>query len=166
MLYGLYCFKISEMLQAFAIKQDVLPGDCFPGAGFNLQLPRNKNSIRTAKEDNMTDNANFTSLGQAFSLGNGQESALNWLREKKIPVAVFLISGIKLEGVITSHDQYSLLLTDARGIQQLIYKAKISTITQVTASKPRSGRPFTRSGGRPGSPDQSAPDSRRPPQAN
>ncbi len=114
----------------------------------------------------MTDNANYTSLGQAFSLGNGQESALNWLREKKIPVAVFLISGIKLEGVITSHDQYSLLLTDARGIQQLIYKAKISTITQVTASKPRSGRPFTRSGGRPGSPDQSAPDSRRPPQAN
>lgn len=122
--------------------------------------------IRQVKEENMTDNANYTSLGQAFSLGNGQESALNWLREKKIPVAVFLISGIKLEGVITSHDQYSLLLTDARGIQQLIYKAKISTITQVTAAKPRSGRPFPRSGGRPSSPDQSASDTRRPPQAS
>jgi host factor-I protein len=126
----------------------------------------NCHGIKTAKEENMTDNANYTSLGQAFSLGNGQESALNWLREKKIPVAVFLISGIKLEGVITSHDQYSLLLTDARGIQQLIYKAKISTITQVTASKPRSGRPFPRSGGRPSSPDQNASEARKPPQAS
>ena len=87
----------------------------------------------------MTDNANYTSLGQAFSLGNGQESALNWLREKKIPVAVFLISGIKLEGVISSFDQYCLLLTDYRGNQQLIYKAKVSTIA-ISGPKKKDGQ--------------------------
>ncbi len=79
----------------------------------------------------MTDNTNFNSLEQAFSLGNGQEDALNWLRTTKQVVAVFLISGIKLEGVVTGHDQYSLLLTDSHGNKQLVYKAKISTITLV-----------------------------------
>ena len=106
----------------------------------------------------MTDNSKFTSLGQAFSIGNGQESALNWLKEKKIPVAVFLISGSKLEGVVTSHDQYSLLLTDSRGTQQLIYKAKISTITQVTSSKPKTGRSSYRPG-KPGISDRTSGDS-------
>ena len=108
----------------------------------------------------MTDNSKYTSLGQAFSIGICQESAFNWLKEKKIPVAVFLISGIKLEGVVTSHDQYSLLLTDSRGIQQLIYKAKISTITQTTSSKPKTGRPSFRTG-KPGSSDRISDDSHR-----
>ena len=76
----------------------------------------------------MTQNDNYQTLEQAFSLGNGQESALNWLYKNKQEVAVFLISGIKLEGTVTGHDQYSLLLTDSHVNQQLIYKAKISTI--------------------------------------
>ncbi len=70
----------------------------------------------------------FSSFEQAFSLGNGQDSALNWLRINKYPVAIFLISGIKLEGIITGFDPYCILLTDNVGNQQLIYKAKISTI--------------------------------------
>ena len=70
----------------------------------------------------------YKSLEQASSLGKGQDKALEWLVETKQPVAVFLISGIKLEGVISSFDQYCLLLTDYRGNQQLIYKAKVSTI--------------------------------------
>ncbi len=82
----------------------------------------------------MSENENYPTLEQAFSLGNGQETALNWLSRTKQTVAVFLISGIKLEGVVTSHDQYSLLLTDSHGNQQLIYKAKISTITVVQPS--------------------------------
>jgi|SRR5574344_204548 host factor-I protein len=89
----------------------------------------------------MTENENYASLEQAFSLGNGQETALNWLRKTKQSVAVFLISGIKLEGIVSGHDQYSLLLTDSHGNQQLIYKAKISTITQssgLNASKAHS----------------------------
>ena len=53
-----------------------------------------------------------------------------------VVVAVFIIiSGIKLEGTISGFDQYSVLLTDAHGNQQLVYKAKISTIAM------HSGRP-------------------------
>lgn len=88
------------------------------------------------------NNDNYNSLEQAFSLGNGQDSALNWLKNSKQAVAVFLISGIKLEGTVSGHDQYSLLLTDYHGNQQLIYKAKISTITlasQVSKSHNPSG---------------------------
>ena len=49
-----------------------------------------------------------------------------------------LVSGIKLEGVISGHDQYSMTLTDDHGCQQLIYKAKISTITIAnTSEKPQ-----------------------------
>jgi host factor-I protein len=79
----------------------------------------------------MSENENYGTIEQAFSLGNGQEAALNWLLQTKQTVAVFLISGIKLEGVVSGHDQYSLLLTDSHDNQQLIYKAKISTITIV-----------------------------------
>ncbi|MGN1393902.1 MAG: RNA chaperone Hfq [Succinivibrionaceae bacterium] len=85
------------------------------------------------------NNNNYTSLEQSFSLGNGQDSALNWLKNSKQQVAVFLISGIKLEGVVSGHDQYSLLLTDSHGNQQLIYKAKISTITLANQTKPHVG---------------------------
>ena len=82
-----------------------------------------------------TETQNFSTLEQAFSLGNGQDSALNWLRKNNSQVAIFLVSGIKLEGVISGFDQYSVLLTDANGNQQMIYKAKISTIAM------HSGRP-------------------------
>lgn len=78
-----------------------------------------------------TDNQNFTNLEQAFSLGNGQDAALNWLRKSHTTVAIFLVSGIKLEGVISGFDQYSVLLTDAHQNQQMIYKAKISTIAPI-----------------------------------
>jgi host factor-I protein len=75
-----------------------------------------------------SENQNYTNLEQAFSLGNGQDAALNWLRKSHTSVAIFLVSGIKLEGVISGFDQYSVLLTDAHNNQQMIYKAKISTI--------------------------------------
>ncbi len=78
-----------------------------------------------------SENQNFTNLEQAFSLGNGQDAALNWLRKSHTTVAIFLVSGIKLEGVISGFDQYSVLLTDAHQNQQMIYKAKISTIAPI-----------------------------------
>ena len=93
-----------------------------------------------------TETQNFSTLEQAFSLGNGQDSALNWLRKNRSQVAIFLVSGIKLEGVISGFDQYSVLLTDANGNQQMIYKAKISTIAMLTSrmggfQRPRRPRP-------------------------
>ena len=80
-----------------------------------------------------TESPSYSTIEQAFSLGNGQDSALNWLRKNRSQVAIFLVSGIKLEGTISGFDQYSVLLTDAHGNQQLVYKAKISTIAMHSA---------------------------------
>jgi host factor-I protein len=97
------------------------------------------NTTDTSVSDNAeVDVKSYKSLEQAFSLGNGQNTALNWLKETNQVVSVFLVSGIKLEGVISGHDQYSMTLTDDHGCQQLIYKAKISTITIAnTSEKPQ-----------------------------
>ncbi|MEE0987535.1 MAG: RNA chaperone Hfq [Succinivibrionaceae bacterium] len=77
----------------------------------------------------------YSTIEQAFSLGKGQDGALEWLKDTNQTVAVFLISGIKLEGTITHNDQFSILLTDTHGHQQLVYKAKISTVAQLGANQ-------------------------------
>lgn len=58
---------------------------------------------------------------------NVQDIFLNTLRKKKIPVTIFLSNGVKLQGNITSFDNFSLLLR--RGPQvQLVYKHTIATV--------------------------------------
>ena len=58
---------------------------------------------------------------------NVQDVFLNTLRKKKIPVTIFLSNGVKLQGNITSFDNFSLLLR--RGPQvQLVYKHTIATV--------------------------------------
>lgn len=58
---------------------------------------------------------------------NVQEDFLNNLRDNKISVTVFLVNGVKLQGLITWFDSFSLLLR-RDGHTQLIYKHAISTI--------------------------------------
>lgn len=56
-----------------------------------------------------------------------QEPFLNMLRKDKIPVAIYLVNGIKLQGEIESFDQYVIILRS--GISsQMVYKHAISTI--------------------------------------
>ena len=63
---------------------------------------------------------------------NIQDVFLNTLRKKKIPVTIFLSNGVKLQGNITSFDNFSLLLR--RGPQvQLVYKHTIATVVPSTA---------------------------------
>lgn len=58
---------------------------------------------------------------------NVQDVFLNFLRKNKTPVTVFLINGVKLQGVVTWFDNFSLLLRrDAHA--QLVYKHAISTV--------------------------------------
>ncbi len=58
---------------------------------------------------------------------NLQETFLNALRREKIPVTIFLMNGVKLQGMVTSFDNFSLLLRrDATS--QLVYKHAIATI--------------------------------------
>ena len=63
---------------------------------------------------------------------NVQEDFLNNLRDNKISVTVFLVNGVKLQGLITWFDSFSLLLR-RDGHTQLIYKHAISTIMPSSA---------------------------------
>ena len=58
---------------------------------------------------------------------NLQDSFLNNVRKNKNPVTVFLINGVKLQGVITWFDNFCILLR-RDGTAQLVYKHAISTI--------------------------------------
>lgn len=56
-----------------------------------------------------------------------QDHFLNSVRRAKLPVTIFLVKGVKLQGVITWFDAFSLLLR-REGSSQLVYKHAISTI--------------------------------------
>ena len=58
---------------------------------------------------------------------NLQDAFLNHVRKQKISVTVFLINGVKLQGVITWFDNFCILLR-REGQSQLVYKHAISTI--------------------------------------
>ncbi len=62
---------------------------------------------------------------------NVQDVFLNHVRKNKVPVTVFLISGVKLQGIITWFDNFSMLLR-RDGHTQLVYKHSISTVMPTT----------------------------------
>ncbi|WP_271077872.1 RNA chaperone Hfq [Aurantiacibacter sp. MUD61] len=59
--------------------------------------------------------------------GNLQDLFLNHLRREKMPVTMFLVKGVKLQGIVTWFDNFSILLR-RDGQSQLVYKHAISTI--------------------------------------
>ena len=79
------------------------------------------------------------------SNGNLQDAFLNLLRKNKVPVTMFLVKGVKLQGIVTWFDNFSILLR-RDGQSQLVYKHAISTImpgTHVDADQ-FEGRPGTK----------------------
>ena len=66
-------------------------------------------------------------LDQYLDKQNLQDTFLNQVRKTKTPVTVFLINGVKLQGVVTWFDSFCVLLR-REGQSQLIYKHAISTI--------------------------------------
>lgn len=58
---------------------------------------------------------------------NLQDAFLNHVRKQKVPLTIFLVNGVKLQGVVTWFDNFCLLLRrDSQS--QLVYKHAISTI--------------------------------------
>lgn len=55
-----------------------------------------------------------------------QDPFLNTLRKEKIPVSIYLVNGIKLQGIVESFDQFVVLLRNT--VSQMVYKHAISTI--------------------------------------
>ena len=62
---------------------------------------------------------------------NVQDVFLNHIRKNKVPVTIFLINGVKLQGVVSSFDNFSLLLR-RDGHVQLVYKHAVSTVMPST----------------------------------
>jgi host factor-I protein len=69
----------------------------------------------------------MTDKNQTDKTQNVQDLFLNTIRKNKNPVTVFLVNGVKLQGVVTWFDNFSLLLR-RDDLSQLIYKHAISTI--------------------------------------
>ena len=55
-----------------------------------------------------------------------QEPYLNALRRERVPVSIYLVNGIKLQGQVESFDQFVVLLKNS--VSQMIYKHAISTV--------------------------------------
>ena len=55
-----------------------------------------------------------------------QEPFLNALRRERVPVSIYLVNGIKLQGTVESFDQFVVLLRNT--VSQMVYKHAISTI--------------------------------------
>lgn len=55
-----------------------------------------------------------------------QEPFLNTLRRDKVPVSIYLVNGIKLQGQVESFDQFVILLKNS--VSQMVYKHAISTV--------------------------------------
>ncbi len=68
-----------------------------------------------------------TAPSNASKSGSLQDVFLNYLRKEKIPVTMFLVKGVKLQGIVTWFDNFSILLR-RDGQSQLVYKHAISTI--------------------------------------
>ena len=55
-----------------------------------------------------------------------QDPFLNQLRKERVPVSIYLVNGIKLQGQIDSFDQFVVLLKNS--VNQIVYKHAISTV--------------------------------------
>jgi len=74
---------------------------------------------------------------------NLQDPFLNVLRKERVPVSIFLVNGIKLQGQVESFDQFVVLLKNT--VSQMVYKHAISTVVpsrdvRLPASKATGGQ--------------------------
>jgi len=77
-----------------------------------------------------------------------QDPYLNTLRKERVPVSIYLVNGIKLQGQIDSFDQFVVLLKNT--VSQMVYKHAISTV--VPARPVRLPMMAPQEGGAPGAP--------------
>jgi host factor-I protein len=81
------------------------------------QPPKTKNNSQPVKDPAVANE----------KAQNVQDVFLNHVRKSKTPVTVFLVNGVKLQGIITWFDNFSVLLR-RDGHTQLVYKHAISTV--------------------------------------
>jgi host factor-I protein len=79
---------------------------------------------QSVSENRINGRANQTMADKSHNL---QDTFLNHVRKAKIPLTIFLVNGVKLQGVVTWFDNFCLLLR-RDGHSQLVYKHAISTV--------------------------------------
>jgi host factor-I protein len=82
----------------------------------------------------VASNSNTTTSNGAVMSNKGQllqDPFLNALRKEHVPVSIYLVNGIKLQGHIESFDQYVVLLRNT--VTQMVYKHAISTVVPARA---------------------------------
>lgn len=84
-------------------------------------------SARPSNEESVSDTHHSSGANVPRQSGNLQDAFLNLLRKNKTPVTMFLVKGVKLQGIVTWFDNFSILLR-RDGQSQLVYKHAISTI--------------------------------------
>jgi len=97
-----------------------------PGEAFCLlKRPLNKEvdlrSAVAANNSKLKNKENPMAKGQSL-----QDPFLNALRKERVPVSIYLVNGIKLQGQIDSFDQFVVLLRNS--VSQMVYKHAISTV--------------------------------------
>ena len=85
-----------------------------------IATPRSLHPCRTSKKNSTIYK------GQLL-----QDPFLNILRKEHIPVSIYLVNGIKLQGQVESFDQYVVLLRNT--VTQMVYKHAISTVVPTRA---------------------------------
>ena len=86
-----------------------------------------KPRLRPASEAAAAPPPAATATSSGGKPANLQDQFLNHLRREKTPVTMFLVKGVKLQGIVTWFDNFSILLR-RDGQSQLVYKHAISTI--------------------------------------
>jgi host factor-I protein len=74
-----------------------------------------------------------------------QDPFLNALRRERVPVSVYLVNGIKLQGTIESFDQFVVLLRNT--VSQMVYKHAISTVVPARNVRVGPGGGYVQPGG-------------------
>jgi host factor-I protein len=87
-------------------------------------------SINKKKQDSQTKKSKRSSMNNN-KIQLLQDPFLNILRKEHVPVSIYLVNGIKLQGNIESFDQYVVLLRNT--VTQMVYKHAISTIVPARA---------------------------------
>jgi host factor-I protein len=77
--------------------------------------------VATERSKNRNKKEKTMAKGQSL-----QDPFLNALRKERVPVSIYLVNGIKLQGQIDSFDQFVVLLKNS--VSQMVYKHAISTV--------------------------------------
>jgi host factor-I protein len=86
-----------------------------------VRADRGRHGVRFSAGSTITAEHAMSNKGQML-----QDPFLNTLRKEHVPVSIYLVNGIKLQGQIESFDQYVVLLKNT--VTQMVYKHAISTV--------------------------------------